>query len=453
MSPYVGESDPGELRQTVHSVHWEKQRVDRRNNTVDTSSNSRTYTAISSTPFRTQSGWRSSESDGPSVEHGATGGEYLPWGKTRTYITELDEIISHPNSRSRVGNFVVNDRDYYEYLPSGQYYVMADWSIALPWGVYDYSMSGRDGLRFVTSAPPAQKGMSDDGTTSGDVGRRLRGVRPTKPHAGLSVFIAELGDLPRTVSTLLANARLKKLSDGPINAQFGVIPVVSDIRSLADAVKNSQKYVQQFLRDSGSVVRRSTQWTTVDEVTNLSLPSGAKRVASTPPDVTLSIARSGTRRHTITHHVGAHWQYYVADPGGFTTRVKRYDQLADHLLGLKFTASTFWELVPWSWLVDWSVDIGGLISYQEDVRDDSLVCRGGFHSITEKWTDKVDFTAKLVHASSGTHGSVTQPSSLSYDVKTFKRRRRQSPYAWSADAAVTPRRAAILASLGLSRAV
>lgn len=453
MSPYVGESVPSVREPQSSPTWWKRRRVEKRNGNVQLSSGSSFVSYSALTPFKSQYGFRSSEPDGSSVEPGATGGEYLPWNKTRTYIAELDEIISRPTSRSRIGNFVVNDRDYHEYLPLGEYFVPAEWSIDVDASRYTYHYDGHAGYVFSTSRPPTQTGMSNDGVTAGDVGRRLRGVRPTKPHAGLSVFVAELGDLPRTVSTLLSNARLKKLSDAPINAQFGVAPVVSDIRALADAVKNSQRYVQQFLRDSGSVVRRSTEWTTVDEVTDLSLPGRSGLVGSSPPDITLAISRRGTRRHTITHRVGAYWQYYVADPDGFTTRVKRYDQLADHLLGLKFTASTFWELVPWSWLVDWSVDVGGIISYQEDVRDDSLVCRGGYHSVVERWTDEVSFSSSVRHATSGTHGSVTQHPPLSYDVKTFKRRRRQSPYAWSADATVTPRRAAILASLGLSRAV
>lgn len=448
--PIVSEASPGEFRadSVPTSYQWTRYQLGKYQ-ASGSGGNVRHFSYT--TASKSQVGWRSRPQDGEPVESTATGAEYVPLGRTRSYIARLDAIESMTSgSAPRKGNFVVHDRDYTERSLSGHFCVAGPFSFTASQNDTVYEVSGNAAVALTWPAPPSQRHFSKDGVTEGDVGQRLRGVRPTKPHAGLATFLGELGDLPKSVSTLLANARLQKLRDAPINAQFGVIPAVSDIRALATAVKNSQRYVRQFVRDSGEIVRRSNQWTTIDEAYPIS--SYGRHGIVSPPGVQLEVKARGQRTHTVTHHVGAWFQYYVADPDGFTGRVKRYDQLADHLLGMKIKPSTFWELTPWSWLVDWSLDIGGLLAYQEDVRDDSLVARGGFHTVRETWTDSYECVWSFARSGSWVpSGSVPPSVTVGRVSQKLVRRRSASPYAWSADAAVTPRRAAILASLGLSK--
>lgn len=56
-------------------------------------------------------------------------------------------------------------------------------------------------------------------------------------------------------------------------------------------------------------------------------------------------------------------------------RFDRYVGEAQKAIGLKLDLQTVWDLVPFSWMVDWFMDIGGLLGYQQDVADYKLVSK------------------------------------------------------------------------------
>jgi len=142
------------------------------------------------------------------------------------------------------------------------------------------------------------------------------------------------------------------------------------------------------------------------------------------------------------------WQYHLQDADSFLDRLYYYEQLANHLLGTRFTASTFWELTPWSWLVDWNFDIGRFFKNVDALSSDSLVLRYGY---VMHRTECTRIYAK--------NGLVLQPgasapiSSQSYHTVSRKERLRATPYGFGIDMqALSPARIAILAALGLTKA-
>lgn len=375
------------------------------------------------------------------------------WSDSVSLVRHLDELerVTSTSPRGARGNYSVNDR-LKTSLKSGSVVLPVDMRYSHTSGSQRWVWNGVAAVRFylLPYTPPSFRSAAPD---EPDFGKVLRDIRPNKPHAELATFVAEMGDAPRSVATTLSNLRGQKLSQGPINYQFGVAPAISEIKSLAKAVANSGSITNNFVRQSGRVIRRSRTWN--------EQPRDSTHVYGG----TVAVPRLGTPKINFTaqitlnrtvqriHRAGAAYQYYVADPTGFMSRAKRFRQQADHLLGSNFDAATLWELTPWSWLTDWYTDIGGLIDYQESVVEDSLVLRGGFKSTIDRVVDTYEVRV--------TSDRDSDPSwELSSPVKAFHvvsyerhERGKASPYAWSTDGEVTPRRASIMTALGLARVV
>lgn len=399
-----------------------------------------------------QTGYRTRPGSGKTREPG------LPptiqkWSDGPKLIQYLDalEYATSTSPRGARGNFAINPRDFTRFETGSRVLTFPlSYSFHESVGGRSWDWHSDAGVRIPLLAPPP---IFSRGTSDPDFSKALRDMRPTKPHAELATFVAELGDAPRSVATLLANMRGQELSQGPINYMFGIAPAISDIKSLAKAVSSSSRITNKFIENSGRTVRRSRSWSEPAVVTTSSFDTGVWAPRYSTPSITFYAQVDLTRKVQRSYKVGAAYQYYVADSSGFLSRAARYRQMADHLLGSNLDAATLWELTPWSWLVDWSVDIGGLISYQEDVVDDSLVLRGGYSSIFDRVTDTYKVTVSS-NRDSDPSWAVSTPTTLSFTTEAYYRHKRRpaDPFAWSPSAEVTPRRAAILAALGLSRA-
>lgn len=268
----------------------------------------------------------------------------------------------------------------------------------------------------------------------------MRDSRPTAPHAEMAQFLAELGDAKK-----LFQFDWRKPGSAYLNYQFGWSPTVSDLKSAAQAVLNSKQLIRQFIRDSGQLVHRTRRKTVSEDLRTITVT--ADTVGSYGP----SVRARGTLQTVIEVRAFADFEYFVHDPDSFLSRFAYYEQQAQHLLGLRLSASTLWELTPFSWLLDWFVDFGGLLAYQDSVANDGLVAhRAGWVVETRRtltcggvpeWPDGARFTPGR------------QQTILFTLTHKRQRRRPVSPYAFTADLeALNPRRSAILVALGLAKA-
>jgi hypothetical protein len=120
-------------------------------------------------------------------------------------------------------------------------------------------------------------------------------------------------------------------------------------------------------------------------------------------------------------------------------------QKAKYLLGLKgLTPDLVWELLPFSWLSDWFVNIGNLISVNQALQEDSLVLRYGYlmqHDVTE-----IVFKHPSLPFRTGSTGELS--AKLTYETK---QRVRATPYGFGLNPSqFTTSQWAILAALGLT---
>ncbi len=226
--------------------------------------------------------------------------------------------------------------------------------------------------------------------------RAIQATIPTHPAASLAVALAELRreGLPHVAEReVLAkkSAKFRDLGSGYLNTEFGWKPFLRDLQQVGNAVRNSERLLRQFERDSGRNVRRKFTFqpetiTTVNQVgndlntivanTSYSLSFNdwynyGIRVTSTGPIIEKVTT---TRRCWFS---GA-YTYHAFGDSSAADRVLRYGQRCNALFGSGVTPEVVWNLAPWSWLADWYTNIGTNIANASAFMSDGLVLRYGY---------------------------------------------------------------------------
>ncbi len=280
---------------------------------------------------------------------------------------------------------------------------------------------------------------------------------PNAPQAALTQFLLELREqFPHIWGTavlkkgLNIKQRSNAAADEYLNQEFGVKPFLSDLQKLGFAIKHMHKLVRQFERNSEAVVRRRTtlyqtgQDTLETTVSTFPITSGIGQSRFIQSAGTTSYADLIQREAWFS---GA-YAYHLDKGSNFLEKLEYHARQADYLLGTDFNVSTFWEIVPWSWLADWFSDAGTFLRNITYLAQDNLVLRYGYvmHTFTQ--------TRNLVQRNiiprflwRGVPESMSQQC-----VYTIKTRHRATPYGFGLDlGTLSPRQWAILAALGLTR--
>jgi hypothetical protein len=272
---------------------------------------------------------------------------------------------------------------------------------------------------------------------------------PTNPHAALSTTIGELAreGLPAItgLTTLKGRGKPTAVAGEYLNHEFGVRPLVSDVKALCNAVKKSKDILEQYYRDSGKVVRRKYAFPSEVETSSFRYRSG---VTSWPilqypfysqPYGNIDVVRTTTKR---TWFSGA-FTYYAKSPTDASDLLSYYQQ-ANHLLGVGVTPATIWNLTPWSWALDWFGNIGDVLNNVSMAMTDGLVMRYGYLMQEYRNETTYRFSGATLYDGRPIDCSVT------YNY-TLKRRRGASPFGFGiTDSDLTPKQWSILAALGMT---
>lgn len=316
-------------------------------------------------------------------------------------------------------------------------------------------------LSGMSEWPPLDLPSSTDIDVDGSKGMRM--ALPTAPEAGLAQFLAELReDLPKVVGLEafrafrhLPSFFRKSVAGEALNLQFGIIPSVGDIRSLAQSVLKANKIVAQFQRDSGKTIRRRRTVREDRSYVDHGVVQGFPAMAtygSNPNTIgefydpysgaVLRISDVYTERIWFS---GA-FSYHLDQASSYLGEMTRYSQQADRLLGTDLSIDLIWELTPWSWLLDWWTNLGGFFANVDAFAKDNLVLKYGYvmHQIGAVRERTI---AGMVPVENG-----TGPGSTStWSEVISKTRTRATPYGFGLNPADwSPQRWAILGALGLS---
>lgn len=189
--------------------------------------------------------------------------------------------------------------------------------------------------------------------------------RPGKPDASLGQFLGELREAPRLLKFKVKSFKERgyhgrDFGSDYLNIQFGWLPVVRDIQSFYRAFKNLETRLEQLKRDNGRPIRRRG---TIKMSEDTTFYEEGYAYSHAWPSLT-----SGFYNQTLPHRqrnttwsekvwFSGRFRYWIPDIG--TPQWERRAIIA--LFGANLSPSLAYELMPWSWLIDWFVNIGDVI--------------------------------------------------------------------------------------------
>ena len=158
-----------------------------------------------------------------------------------------------------------------------------------------------------------------------------------------------------------------------------------------------------------------------------------------------------------TLHQFATWEFFVPEPHKIESRLDSYKEAAQNLIGSGASASTVYDLSPYTWLVDWFFDVGGLIHYQEALNGNGVVARSSGYSLFDRMTVSATFQ-KHVYNPIGTLSPYTVKDYRSFGTTahaSYKRhvRRAGNPYSIGPTWSLSSQQWSILGALGISQAL
>jgi len=287
-------------------------------------------------------------------------------------------------------------------------------------------------------------------------------TKPTNSIANLSVSLAELmrEGLPKHPgrSQWEERTRIAKGAGSEyLNAQFGWLPLISDIQDVTKAMSQGDKLWNQYQRDAGRLVRRRFEFPTIYQgpsVVSVTGPGTGNFPYPNPQSQfytpgfaggTLTRTRFTRRRRWFS---GA-FTYYIPtrDESSAVSRLYNDAVRARYLYGLTLDPEVLWNLTPWSWAADWFANTGDVISNLSDMATDGLVLRYGYMMEETLISDQYRLTG-LPWVSSPTPPTDIE---LYANTKTLKRVR-ATPYGFGLTfSGFSPRQLAIIAALGITR--
>lgn len=302
--------------------------------------------------------------------------------------------------------------------------------------------------------------------------------KPTHKTADFGQLIVEARDLTRLLHFKFKS--VKDLGSNHLNVEFGWKPLISDLKKMLQMYDTLHKVIAQLIRDNNRGIRRKG---VIGNSTDSSGPTVVKTGRSekllypsaysgtpnwlerlpdgeglyTPYSVCLLDPNQGgnsdpyelemTESVETTEQIrfSGRFRYYIEDPRD----PDWYWRAIRETLGLTPNFSLLWEVIPWSWLIDWFSNIGDVLSNAEDRVVDRLTADYAF-IIGEKHITK---TYKVRAQWDPSEGSPTQVRDFIVQRhQVLKVRREASPYGFGLTIGdLSYRQFGILAALALQR--
>jgi len=289
---------------------------------------------------------------------------------------------------------------------------------------------------------------------------------PTIPITQAGVFLTELRDLPDSFRTfkhldVIKDANTwkkglhnmhhqakvyKDLGKDYLNAKFGWESFLRDVCGTVDAAAKSNKAINQFLRDSGKLIRRRYDFP--DVRTNDTPNSRNQDSPGDPGPVNIFFDTNSHGTITTTGNsiqkiwFVAAYTYFIPMGDDFESQRIRGEAVRHKLFGLRVDPDLLYQVAPWSWLFDYFGNMGDAVRNFSAFGHDNLTAKYAYimcsveaHK-TYTWTG-VSIRGKQV-ATSCTCSTMTYA------------RGRGSAFSFLASS-LNPKQVAILGALGFSR--
>lgn len=365
-----------------------------------------------------------------------SGGYYYYSGgwhfRSLSYVNQFDRLISteHPGWRSQSDG-------------GGPFLLISTKHECSPGTINKPTLIGNIVVPSVVTQPaytaPVNPGNSY-GNTKGATA--ISRVLPTNPAAQLSTALGELtkDGLPSVIGSTAFKEQVrlaKKAGDEYLNYEFGWLPLVSDLRKFAHAVKHRHEIMHGYLKYSDKQIRRRYDFP----------PSGAAPTSLTTTGYLdaqfgLPVTVAMTNTNLVEEWFSGSFRYHIPTPQ--MDKWGYYRAEASKILGLELTPEVVWNLAPWSWAVDWFTNTGDVLHNISRLGSDGLVMRYGYQMYRNTSTREYNSTGTGVTAGFSSHYKKTE---------SVKIRWRASPYGFGLTwGALSSAQQAVIVALGLSRA-
>lgn len=298
---------------------------------------------------------------------------------------------------------------------------------------------------------------------------------PTNPNVNVLTDLFEIRDgLPKFPGMALGATKsraelLKKSGDEYLNYVFGIVPAISDIRAFLSSVSRASKVIKQLTKDSDKLVRRRFTFPLIQSTVSYTGTTDMTGFRPIPGVTTnMSFPREqmsgGTKSLVITDtKVDKIWfsgqfRYHLPRDDNAFGRIERTADLVDKLVGAKLTPDKVWQAIPWSWLVDWFVDVSDIMQNANFVNQYDGLLQYGYlmcgSTYTRVFTVKdVSFYDYSVSSGGVQLSSRRGPYDLSTTIVTTRKQRvRATPFGFGLNpSSFSDSQWAILGALGLSK--
>lgn len=330
-----------------------------------------------------------------------------------------------------------------------------------------------------TVAPPSTwvSNMTNQQTALANLGAEAYNMlRPDLPDFSAAQTVLELKDFVNPLKNRFKTIRSKVAAEQAkrkaakrsllsktgrhwLSIQFGYLPLIRDTINFIKAHKTGMGRVEQLIRDSGRPVRRRRE---LKDYSGESQISYAHFQASTPylggfgPSFVTQcygggLAHDSTRRHKETK-VWAEGRFrYFLPPGPRTVQYKK--KLFRKVIGANLDIDTVYNLIPWTWMVDYFVDLGHFVQAMSPGVSDRLVADYCYVMSETKWVTHTIGTQYVLTSQDANKKPVGSPVTASArKTYTLKMRVQGSPFGFGVKQSnLSPMQLSILGAVGLSR--
>jgi hypothetical protein len=330
-----------------------------------------------------------------------------------------------------------------------------------------------DGLPLIVTREYLQDALENFSWPSADLASTYgpKALQKFAPHLAGTDFLRTLLELKIDGIPNITKVRnikdglfefLKDSSKNYLSYEFGIRPLIDDLRKLYETTQGLDSRLRQLVRDNGQPIRRRGELELVNERTDISYYAGGNTNLGNIGiqgghywDDNPYIPGSDVRGYKTTYErvwFSGRYRYYIP----FTPTSLWDPRLVAILFGVSPDPKLLYDLVPWTFLIDWFTDLGSLISNLTFGLDPEIVHDYAFlmrHSITE-WHYTYGAFGQGYLPFWGANSGYYQPGLTVENYVRYESKERiaASPFGFGVGInELSARQYAILIALGLSR--
>jgi hypothetical protein len=299
-------------------------------------------------------------------------GPLVPVRKDFVNIENIDISVGHPGWRWGGG-----DRGG-PFLQTSLRYEISPGHINHTTYVGPYVVDGSlgDPPYWSTAGPTPNSSLFGMGATA------ISRCMPTNPAFDMSTAIGEVTNdgLPHVIGSSAFKSQVrtaKKAGDEYLNYEFGWLPLVSDLRKFAHAVKHRHEIMQSFIKGSDRKIRRGYE---IPRTPEGYYPKSSSFNSIYYINTTSQLI--GTTH--VTDSADSHqwfkgaFRYHVPVSVSHGNKAAYWYAESKKILGLELTPEVVWNLAPWSWAIDWFTNTGDVMHNISRLGKDGLVLEYGY---------------------------------------------------------------------------